>query len=168
MDVETIDRKYEQLTGQSQQTIQAISALAEKLQAAAQSGDQNAREWMLDLKEIALGIRDEQGQVTELLQAIHGFTANQLQTQSQPLAQPEPPAQYQQAPPPQQYAPPPQQYAPQPQQYAPQYQQPGYQPGYPQGGGGMFQRFMGSNFGSAIASGAGFGIGDDLINHLFN
>ena len=34
---------------------QAIQALAGKLQAAAAAGDSNAREWMLDLKEITLG-----------------------------------------------------------------------------------------------------------------
>jgi len=32
----------------------------------------------------------------------------------------------------------------------------------------MLQRFLGGGFGRAIATGAGFGIGDDLINHLFN
>ncbi|HXL61406.1 MAG TPA: hypothetical protein VN959_12195, partial [Mycobacterium sp.] len=42
-----------------------------KLSTAAAAGDQNAREWGLDLKEIALAIRDEQSTTTGLLQAIH-------------------------------------------------------------------------------------------------
>lgn len=151
MDVETIDRNYNQLEGQSQQTIQALTALVGKLQTAAQAGDPNAREWMLDLKEIALGIKEEQAQVTALLQAIHGFAATQLQPP--PPAQDYPQASYQQAP---------YQQAPY-QQAQPQYQSPGYP-----GGGGTLQRFLSGGFGRAIVTGAGFGIGDDLINHLFN
>lgn len=146
MDVETIDRTYNQLEGQSQQTIQALTALVQKLQTAAQGGDPNAREWMLDLKEIALGIKEEQAQVTALLQAIHGFAATQLQPP--PPAQDYPQAPYQQAP----YR-----------QAQPQYQPPGYPDG-----GGTLQRFLSGGFGRAIVTGAGFGIGDDLINHLFN
>jgi hypothetical protein len=157
MDVETIDRNYNQLESQSQQTIQALTALVQKLQEAAQAGDQNAREWMLDLKEIALGIKEEQDQVTALLQAIHGFAATQLQ--------PPPPTSY-----PYQQVP----YPPTPYPQVPSTQVPyqpappqDLQPGYP-GGGGTLQRFLGGGFGRAIAAGAGFGIGDDLINHLFN
>ena len=150
MDVETIDRAYNQLDNQSQQTIQALTALAQKLQVAVQAGDQNAREWMLDLKEIAVGIKEEQNQVTALLQALHGFAATQLQSPITPT--------YPQAP----YQPAPFQQAPY-QPVSPQYPQPSYS-----GGGGMLQRFLSGGFGQAIAAGAGFGIGDDLINHLFN
>jgi hypothetical protein len=40
--------------------------------------------------------------------------------------------------------------------------------GYPQQqGGGILGGFMNSGFGRAIAMGAGFGIGDDLINSIF-
>jgi hypothetical protein len=155
MDVETIDRNYNQLESQSQQTIQALTALVQKLQAAAQAGDQNAREWMLDLKEIALGIKEEQDQVTALLQAIHGFAATQLQA---PPASGYRQGSYQQVPYPQ--VP----YTQVPYQPAPQQD---LQPGYPSGGGTL-QRFLSGGFGRAIAAGAGFGIGDDLINHLFN
>ena len=48
------------------------------------------------------------------------------------------------------------------QQYAPQ-------PRYNQqlgAGGGMFSRFVGGGFGRAIVTGAGFGLGDDIINHI--
>jgi hypothetical protein len=57
MDRQFIDEQYGQLQQQVQQTTGEISALAEKLKAAAQSGDEDAREWMLDLKEIALAIQ---------------------------------------------------------------------------------------------------------------
>lgn len=54
-----------------------------------------------------------------------------------------------------------------PQQYAaqPAYPQAGFGPGM--GGGGMLQRFLGGGFGRAIATGAGFGIGDELIQSIF-
>jgi hypothetical protein len=140
MDIQTIDQNYNQLQQQSQQTVQLITALAQKLQTAANNGDQNAREWLLDLKEVTMGFQLEQNQVTLLLQSIHNFVANQAQ---QP--------QYQQ---------------PQYQQAPPQYQQPVYQePQYQQGGG--FSRFMHGSFGQAITTGAGFAIGDDIINSIF-
>ncbi len=123
MDVQTIDMSYSQLQSESQQTISALSALAQELQAAAQNGDPNAREWMLDLKEVALGIQNEQNQ-----------TSNQLQ---QPL------------------------YGQQPLVQQPVYQQQGTS------GGGLLQHFIGGGFGRAIATGAGFGIGNDLINQIF-
>jgi hypothetical protein len=143
MDVETIDQEYQQLQNQAQQTSQALQALANKLGAAAQSGDQNAREWQLDLREVALAVQSEQSQVQNLLQALHGFVANQAQQSG--------------------------------------YGQPGYgQPGFGgpvgqggygfgQGGGmmGALGGFMNSGFGRAIEMGAGFGIGDDLINKIF-
>ncbi len=143
MDIETIDQEYNQLQQQAQQTTSALTALAQKLQAASSAGNNEAREWLLDLKEVALQIRDEQNQVSNLLQALHGFVANQLQQSP-----------YQQ----------------QPQYQQPQYQQPQYQyppPQYQQGGGGILGRFMGGGFGRAIAMGAGFGIGDDIINSIF-
>lgn len=137
MDPQTVDQNYAQLQQQAQQTAAQIQMLAGKLQAAAAS-DPNAREWMLDLKEIALGVQQEQGQVSLLLQSIHAMVNNHVQTVGQP--------QYQQ----------------------PGYQQPGYQqPQYQQGSGGMLQQFLGGGFGRAIITGAGFGIGDDIINAIF-
>ncbi len=158
MDPETVDQNYAQLQQQAQQTVAQIQALAGKLQSAAAAGDQNAREWMLDLKEIALGIQQEQGQVSLLLQSIHSMVDNHVQTMGQPGYQQ---SGYQQP-----------GYQPGYQQagYQPQYQQPGYQqPGYQQyqQGGGMLQQFLGGGFGRAIMTGAGFGIGDDIINAIF-
>ncbi|MGA2826770.1 MAG: hypothetical protein ABSF03_11685 [Streptosporangiaceae bacterium] len=133
MDPETVDQNYAQLQQQAQQTAAQIQTLAGKLQAAAAAGDPNAREWLLDLKEITLGVQQEQGQVSLLLQSIHSMVNNHVQTMAQP--------QYQQ----------------------PQYQQPQYQ----QGSGGMLQQFLSGGFGRAIMTGAGFGIGDDIVNKIF-
>ena len=146
MDIETIDQNYQQLQQQSQQTVQAIQALAQKLQAAAAAGDQNAREWLLDLKGITLGFQQEQNQVTLLLQSIHNFVANQTQQQPPVYQQP----QYQQP-----------QYQQQPVYQQPVYQQQGW------GGGGGFGGFLHGGFGQAIATGAGFAIGEDIINDIF-
>jgi hypothetical protein len=143
VDPETIDQNYAQLQQQGQHTAGLIQTLAGKLQAAAAAGDTNAREWMLDLKEIALGVQQEEGQTQLLLQSIHSMVDNHVQTVAQPQYQ-EP--QYQQG----------------------QYQQGQYQQGYGGMGGGMgtLQRFLGGGFGRAIVTGAGFGIGDDLINKI--
>ena len=145
MDVQTIDQQYQQLQGQSQQTAQALQLLGGKLQAAAQGGDQQAREWLLDLRELALAFRSEQDQVSNLLQALHGFVANEAQMQSQ-MAPPQQQGGWGQV--------------------AYQQSQPGYAPQQQQGSG-MLGGFLNSGFGRAIEMGAGFGIGDDLINKIF-
>jgi hypothetical protein len=153
VDPETIDQNYAQLQQQAQQTAALIQTLAGKLQTAAAAGDPNAREWTLDLKEITLGIQQEQGQVSLLLQSIHSMVDNHVQATAQPGYQ-------------------------QPGYQQQGYQQPGYQQGgyqqsgyqqpqYQQGSGGMLQQFLGGGFGRAIVSGAGFGIGDDIINKIF-
>ena len=121
---------------------QFIAVLAQEgedpKQAAAAAGDQNAREWLLDLKEVALAVHSEEAQTTQLLQAVHQLVDNHVQQATGPNG-----AQYvQQAY--QQPMMPPQQ---------PTYQQPMQQPVYQQqGGGGMLGRFLGGGFGSAIAS----------------
>ncbi len=150
MDNQTIDNAYAQLQQEAGQVSLKLQALASKLQAAAQRGDQNAREWMLDLREIALSVQAEENQVAALLQAMHGFAVSSLQ---QP-----------------QYAGPPPGYVPQPPGYPAQppgypAQPPGY--GYPPQGGNPLSGFLSSGFGRAIETGLGFGLGDDLINKLF-
>ncbi|MGH7038158.1 MAG: hypothetical protein ACREE4_12380 [Stellaceae bacterium] len=142
MNIQVIDQAYQQLQNQSQGTVQEITALANKLQSAAQTGNLDAREWLLDLKSIALAMQAEQNQVGLLLQALHGFVANP----PAPMPAPGPWAQ---------------------QPAAAPAAQPGY--GQPQSGGigGMLGGFLNSGFGRAIEMGAGFGIGDDLINKIF-
>ncbi len=153
MDIQTIDNNYNQLQTQAGQTVQEVKELAAKLQTAAQAGNQDAQEWLLDLKSIALALQAEQNQVSNLLQSLHGFVENQAQAVQQV----------------QQQSPWGNQPQPYPQQGYPQqaYPQQGYG-GYPQqGGGGMLGGLFNSGFGRAIMTGAGFGIGDDLINKIF-
>ena len=91
MDIQTIDGQYQQLQSQAQQTTAAIGSLAAKLQDAAKGGNQDAREWLLDLKEIALAMQAEQNQVGLLLQALHAFVVNQPpQVMAPPPGQPGP------------------------------------------------------------------------------
>jgi hypothetical protein len=167
VDPETVDQNYAQLQQQGQQTSALIQTLAGKLQAAAAAGDANAREWMLDLKEITLGVQQEEGQVSLLLQSIHSMVNNHVQAAPPPPQYQQQPPQYQQGQYQQGQYQPPQYQEPQYQQpqYQQQYQQPQYQQGM--GGGGTLQRFLGGGFGRAIVTGAGFGIGDDLINKIF-
>jgi hypothetical protein len=92
-----------------------------------------------------LAIRDEQSATTELLQGIHSLVDNHV-TAAAPAQQP---AYYQ---PPVEYS--------QPPRYQPVYQQPAQ--------GGALQRFLGGRFGQAIVTGAGIGIGDDIVNSIFD
>jgi hypothetical protein len=131
VDTETIDQNYAQLQQQGQQTAALIQALARKLQAADAEGDYNASGWLPDLNEIALGVQQEEGKMTLLLQSIHSMVDNHVQS----VAPPEP-----------------------------QYQQPRYQQGPARGA--ELERFLGGTFGRAIMSGAGFGIGSDLVNKV--
>jgi hypothetical protein len=153
MDIQTIDSNYNQLQSQAQQTVAEIKQLALKLQAASQAGDPNAREWFLDLKSIALAIQAEQNQVTNLLQSLHNFVeAQQAAPQQAPFQQPQA----------QQLAPPSSPWGNQPPggYYPPQNNMPNNM-------GGLLGGLLNSGFGRAIVTGAGFGIGDDLINKIF-
>jgi hypothetical protein len=145
VEIQAIDNAYQALQRQAADTAGKLQALAQKLQAAAQSGDQRAREWLLDLREVALAVREEESQVGSLLQAMHGFTANQLQ------------------------APPPQPYQQPYQQQQQPYQQQPYPPQqqYNSGGGNPLSGFLNSGFGRAIETGLGFGLGEDLIERIF-
>jgi len=143
MDTATIDQAYGQLQAEFQDVAKSVQELAGKLQAASQSGNSDAKEWLLDLKQIALDVKDEQVQVNELLQAIHGFVANSNQ-QIQQMPQYQQPAQQQGG--------------------------GGMFGGGGMGGGrggGMFGGFLGGGFGRAMEMGAGIGLGEDLINSIF-
>ena len=144
MDTATIDQAYGQLQGEFQDVAKSVQELAGKLQAASQAGNTDAKEWLLDLKQIALDVKDEQVQVNELLQAIHSYVDNSNQ-------------QVQQMP----------QFQQQPQQGGGMLGGGGGMFGG-RGGGGMFGNFLGGGFGRAMEMGAGIGIGDQLINSIFN
>ena len=147
MDVATIDQQYQLLQQEGAQLGQVIDLLASKMQSA---GDERSKEWLLDLKGIALQIQQEQLQVQGLLQALHGFVVNTLQDSPPPPAGPV-------------------SYQPAPVEYPPPTAAQAF--AGPQRGGGILSHFSGSNFGQAMTSGigmgAGFGIADSLISSIF-
>ena len=99
VDVQTVDSEFQQLQQEAQETVQAIQALAGKLQTAGPVGDSDKKDWLLDLRSVALQVQQEQLQMQSLLQAIHAYAANTVQQmqQAQPtpmaFAQPAAPAQ---------------------------------------------------------------------------
>jgi hypothetical protein len=142
MDIATIDNQYARLQQQGQSTVASLQTLGNKLQAASQAGDAQAREWLLDLRELALNFRAEQDGMAALLEALHGYVANAAQQ-----AAPAPGAGWGQP--------------------AGGFAAAAPQPQAPPQGGGMFGGFLNSGFGRAIEMGAGFGIGDELIKDIF-
>jgi ribosomal silencing factor RsfS len=139
MDYAVIDTEYQKLQSEANSVGDKIQNLAAKLQKLQSSGNQDAREWLLDLKDIAISVQSEQNQMFSFLQTLH---QNIPQVNDQCFTQP---AQNQG------YA----------NQQTQQYQQ------QPQQKKGFFSSLLGSGFGQAIEMGAGFGIGDDLINSIF-
>ena len=142
MDYAVIDTEYQKLQSEANSVGDKIQNLAAKLQKLQSSGNQDAREWLLDLKDIALSVQSEQNQMFSFLQTLH---QNIPQVSDQCFTQP---VQNQG-------------YSNQQQQYQQQQQQ------QPQQKKGFFSSLLGSGFGQAIEMGAGFGIGDDLINSIF-
>jgi hypothetical protein len=145
VDVATIDQEFGQLQQEANLVAQTIEAFASKLQAASDSGDANAKGWLLDLKGIALQIQQEQLQVQALLQALHDFTVNTAAAAPGYAAPQAAPAQQAQL-------------APSPEEA--------------QQKTGFLSHFTGGGFGQAIATGAGmgagFGVTESVINDIFN
>uniref|UniRef100_E6QAA0 Uncharacterized protein n=1 Tax=mine drainage metagenome TaxID=410659 RepID=E6QAA0_9ZZZZ len=57
MDSATIDQQYNQLQQEAQGVMQSLQTLAGKLKTAADGGNQDAREWLLDLRELAINVQ---------------------------------------------------------------------------------------------------------------
>ena len=89
-DVEAIEAAYNRLQAQAEETIAAMRTLSAKFQAASAEGDLSAREWNLDLREVAMAVRAEQLQVASLMRGMHDFVVSNAH---QPIgvAQPSPP-----------------------------------------------------------------------------
>ncbi|GBR10626.1 hypothetical protein [Gluconobacter frateurii] len=137
MDVQTIEQTYNQLQEQARQSAQSLQTLGAKMQGAAQSGDMQAREWALDLREVALSFQAEQQQVTTLLQQLHAALENAANSQNTYVS-------------PQPYvAQPPVQAVDQPAENS------------------FFSNILNSGFVRSVEAGAGFGIGNDLIKEIF-
>jgi hypothetical protein len=138
VDVATVDQEYQQLQQESGALTQAIQGFATKLQTAGDAGDAQAKEWVLDLKSVALQIQQEQLQMQALLMALHDFLSNTLQqTPQAPVASPV-------------------------QEVAAQPQQAGGLFSRFRGGG------FGQAMTQGIGMGAGFGLADSVINSIFN
>ena len=140
MDVATVDQEYQQLQQESTALTQSIQDFATKLQTAGDAGDAQAKEWVLDLKGVALQIQQEQLQVQALLVALHDFVGNNLaqQASAAPAAA----------------------VAPQ-QEAAPQAQSSGLLSHFKSGGFGQAME-------QGVGMGVGFGIADSVINSIFN
>ncbi len=78
MDIQLVDQQYQKLQQEAQSVMQGLQTLAGKLKAAADGGNQDAREWLLDLKELALNIQTEQQQVMNVMQAMHQAVQNDM------------------------------------------------------------------------------------------
>ncbi|MBU2769297.1 hypothetical protein HAP94_24850 [Acidithiobacillus ferrivorans] len=136
MDITTVEQQYDQLQQEAQGVSQSLQSLATKLKAAADSGNTDAREWLLDLRELAVNIQQEQQTAMAVMQAVHQAAQNELQGQD---------GQWQPS--------------------FPQTPNAGFVPQQPQSGG-FLNSLVHSGFGQAMMTGAGFGIGDDLINSI--
>jgi hypothetical protein len=130
MDYQTAESQAVQLQNQANQVGQQLRQLADKLQAKI-SDPVLARELMLDLREVAIAVQQQNQSalmiIQQMAQYIHALESN-LATQAQPAFQPRG-------------------WAAQP---------------YPSASGG----FMG-NLASGFGLGAGFGLGEDLVNDIF-
>jgi hypothetical protein len=137
MDIATVEQQYNQLQQEAQGVSQGLQTLATKLKTAADSGNTAAREWLLDLRELAINIQQEQQQTMAVMQAVHQAVQNDLQGQG---------GQWQPS--------------------FPQTPNAGFVQQQPKSGG-FLNSLEHSGFGQAMMMGAGFGIGDDLINSIF-
>ena len=79
VDITTVEQQYNQLQQEGQSVTLAIQGLAGKLKSAADGGSTDAREWLLDLKELASNIQQEQQQVMTLMRAMHQAVQNDMQ-----------------------------------------------------------------------------------------
>ena len=163
MDATTIDHEFEQLQAEFEDVRKTVEGLATKMQAAEKAGDQNAAEWLGDLKRVAQDIDDEQAQVKALLLAIHGFIGGVAQEHQASGGEEKAPL----------FAP---GYEPKegeaPQQ--PAAQRHGMLGGMLGGmmgggmmGGGMFGGYYGGGFGRAMEMGMAMNLGANLVSSIF-
>jgi len=171
MDTQTIDQEFEKLQTEFQDVAGTVASLAQKLQAAQAAGDDNATEWLSDLKQVAKDIDDEQAQAHALLLAIHGFITGLAQAQNAaPTGRDEHPPLYAPG------------HAPEDeddqQGQAPQRHgilggmfgggmMGGGMMGGGMMGGGMMGGYGGGGFAHAMEMGAGMSLGANLLNSIF-
>jgi len=150
MDTQTIDQEYQKLEGEFEDLAKTVQGLVQKMQAAEQAGDANAKEWLDDMRQVVQDITDEQTQAKVLLLAIHSFIKDAA---AQPAgSDANPPL-----------------YAPGQEPQAQPAPQPVYQQPMMGGmmGGPMMGGYMGGGFARAMEMGAGIGLGQALLGSLF-
>lgn len=163
MDATTIDQEFEQLQAEFQDVSKTVQSLAAKMQAAEKAGDANATEWLVDLKQVAQDIDDEQTQVKTLLLAIHGFIGGVAQSQQASTVEEKPPL----------YAPghEPEESGtsqqPEPQRHGMLGGMLGGMMGGGMMGGGMFGGYYGGGFGRAMEMGMAMNLGANLVSSIF-
>ena len=140
VDVQSVEQQYGLLQQESLDLTQEIQSFATKLQAAGAAGDGQAKEWVLDLKSIALAIQQEQLQMQGLLQALHDFVVSAPQA-----------------------APVPQNVVPMQQAVSQPAQRGGFFSHFGGGGGGFGQAVV-----QGAGMGAGFGIASSVISSIFD
>jgi hypothetical protein len=134
MDQDTVDREYERLQQQSNRTADLLRQLSDKLAQRAAQGDPTAREYGLDVREIALSVRDEEQQFKKLLEELDRLADVQAQEIARSRS-------YQQ----------------------PVYRTYGYGPGYGGGGGGFFGGGFGQALAMGAGLGLGEEIIEDIF-----
>jgi hypothetical protein len=138
MPLDAFQQQANQLQQLFQQNRQILQQMAQRLQARVAQGDPDAREMLLDLREAAIGIQQEQQQAMTLVQQL----AQELSASARPAHQPVLGS-----------------------GYAAPAQAPVQN--YGNGGGGGLLSGVLDTVGSAIEWGAGFAIGKDIIDDLF-
>jgi hypothetical protein len=78
MNEATVDREYERLEKRAETTASLLKNLADKMSARAAAGDASAREWSLDLREIAIAVRDEEQQTRTVISSIQDLVDEEL------------------------------------------------------------------------------------------
>ncbi|ADG97147.1 hypothetical protein Srot_0665 [Segniliparus rotundus DSM 44985] len=147
------------------QSATLITRLSDKMKACADLGDLNAREWQLDLREAAFSANEQSRVAVDLARAatqpapVPSATAQHFAASpyvAAPAQQPYTASPYTQPSAPD--------WQPSPAQppAAARYQSPQQQ------GGGFFSRLMGSGFGQAMAMGAGFAIGEEVVEDVID
>lgn len=85
MDYQMAEQQFSQFQTQSQNTIQQLQQLAQKMRAAAPD-ESTGREWAMDLRELAMAIQQQNQTITMLLQQM-GQYIRQLESQQAAVGQ---------------------------------------------------------------------------------
>lgn len=77
-DADAIDAQFQRLQAEARHLEEQVDRLGQMLRQAAMSGDHAAKAWLSEFRQIAIQIKQEQGEMHSLLQAMHALTAYAL------------------------------------------------------------------------------------------